>query len=567
MFETVDWPPAEFVEWFLASQSAPYDSRTGKPLFPGVEGGVTFGAQRDILLSAAQVKALAGGEQAGKSHISGGALVMDMLYQVKLALERGVWDEVDGLKYLVAAATYRLTSKEVEQAANTLRRMGFRDGRDMEVHVSESDNASRLVFLGMPKSPPLTVRIDTLPTGNVERLAMNAYRGVVLAEGAQSSERAYEKLLGRVTPKQGWLLLSGTFEQEAASPWYRDLLSRSFDAKAALEEWEGGGRLGPRPPEPEVDVYAHPSWENKFWYPLGWDDPKIVQKRNTLPPEEFWERFGGRPARSRHVVMRYADSRYQVRERGVGVNGYVKGEPVHLWIDPGYGHATAVVAVQYGGESDEECWVIDIVYRKRRHLWTVVEECVEKPWAGDVERVVMDYHGGRQATSTGTPPKLEWRTRWLELTGESIPVTDNKVGRMDGTGLHDRALLNTWPVEVAKEQWGEETEPDEHGIKLYFVPGVAGPLFGGESVDGRPYSGEYNNHKFAVDGSGNPIRDEPRKTHDDVITAINYGLFDRFGAKGTRRLRRAGESVAWSPRIRMRIGGARPRSRVLPHLR
>ena len=89
-------------------------------------------------------------------------------------------------------------------------------------------------------------------------------------------------------------------------------------------------------------VFVYPSWDNHVVYPLGRDDPKILELVSTLPPDVFARRIGADLRVLTGLVYPEFDDRKHV------VNG-VRPARCFVSIDPAYGSAASIHFYDWDG--------------------------------------------------------------------------------------------------------------------------------------------------------------------------------------------------------------------------
>ncbi|MDX9738732.1 MAG: hypothetical protein RBT53_11365, partial [Azonexus sp.] len=480
--QLIDWPDEKFIDTVLSKLEAPrgpdrIDPETGEVIVGEKlwDRGLRLqGNQRKVLISRARFKQVAGGWRAGKSVVSALAIFLDMMWRVFV---RGVRNDLWG----VLADTYGMATEEMRHLSRFLTEAGIH--HDMKTPENQSWKLT---------VPGWGVEVRTLTASDVTKIASRPYRGIVMAEAAQTVEAAWVNARGRVTETRGWVLLSGTFEA-TKGPWYHQL----------AESWSKPGALG--------EFYSLPTWENLVIYPGGREDPEILDAESSFPPAVFLEKFGGVPVKRSDIAMVGADERWQVRHRYPHLKtSYDPEQPVYLFSDPGIAHAYAVFAVQFVGQGLDRrkmgavAWVIDAIYRWNRSAQEIIAECAARPWAPNVETIVMDF-AARQRRAEGPPIIEQWAKGWRELTGQALHIVANPVPLQAGYDIHKRALLNTWPEDEANRMFNSDGKlrqfVDPDGPRLYFDPIAAAPMFGG-MVDGVQYAGEYNLHRMKKNREG-----------------------------------------------------------------
>jgi len=450
----------------------------------------------------------AGGWRGGKSFVGAVRIYIDFCWRVG---ERGVTNDLWG----VLADSYSMAQEEMRHLDRLL------SEADIPHDFKTPENAAwKITF------PAWTAEIVTLTASDVSKIASRPYRGVVMAEAAQTVYTSFENAMGRVGETRGWVLLEGTFEN-TKGPWYAQM----------ADAWSKPGALG--------KFYSLPSWENLVVYPGGRDDPEILAAEKRFSPSVFLEKYGGQPTKRSDLVMPYADERFHVAHRypNLGMS-YEPERPVYLFSDPGTTHAYSVVPCQMW---ENVVWAIDIVYRWGRTADQIIAECAAKAWAPNVQMAVMDF-AARQHRAEGPPIIEQWAAGWRKHVGQTLEIVANPVPLHAGYDIHRRALLNSWPEDEAQRTFNHDkklrqvTDPD--GPRLMFSPDASQPLFGGH-VDDQDYAGEYNLHRNKRNREGTITAEDPIPVDDDAIKAISYGLVWWFNHSGQGHKRQYGGFIPW----------------------
>jgi len=392
--------------------------------------------QKSILESTYRFNLVAGGEQAGKSLIAS-----------KYLLARFSETEERGLYWLVAA-DYERTRAEFEYLLQDFSTLGILKEASKRVdpgHLTLADGT----------------RIETKSAKDPRTLAMRAPNGILGCEASQLDLETFFRLRGRCAPKRGWLFLSGTFEGSLG--WYPQMFTA----------WASGA-------EKDARAYSLPSYTNTHLYPGGRDDPEILRLQETSSDDFFMERIEGKPSPPRGLV--FPEFRPDAHIREVE---YEKGEPVHIWMDPGYAGAYALVAVQV---VDDQIRVIDEIYEQ-----------------GLVTEEIIDI-AGTQHQAMAAPTEV-----WMANTG--LYLSSQKIKINEGT-----ERLKGWL----------KIDPKTHAPRIVFHPKCHGILseFG---IVPNPFDGQTKAYRWKTDREGNIVGEIPEDKYNHGIKAVIYGLIDRFG--------------------------------------
>ena len=512
--QLVDWADPGFIDAVLSKHPSPKGPDridemgrviVGEKLWPS--GIRLHGNQRKIIRSRGRFIQVGGGWRGGKSFIGALKVYVDVVWRIGY---RKVTDDLWG----ILADAYSMATEEMRHLDKLLSEGGI-----IHDFKTPENQAWRITF------PGLKAEIVTMTASDVTKIASRPYRGIVIAEAAQTIYAAFENSIGRVSETRGWVMLEGTFES-TKGPWYYQL----------AEAWKKPGAMG--------KFYSLPSWENLVVYPLGRDDPEIRAREKTMAPATFLEKYGGEPVKRSDLAIPYANERFQVAHRYPYLgSSYDPERPVVLYSDPGTAHAYAVWAVQFWGEGPRRdqmgfvTWVIDAVYRWGRDAQDIIAECANRPWAPSVYLNVMDF-AARQRKAEGPPIIEQWAKAWPELTGNRLSVIANQVPLAAGYDITKRALLNAWPEDEANKAFNGDGKlrqmTDPYGPRLMFDPAAAAPVFGG-LVDGVEYAGEFNLHRMRKNRDGTVTTDDYIDMDNDGIKALNYGNHWHYGPAGDRQ--------------------------------
>lgn len=307
---------------------------------------------------------IAGGERAGKSYSAANELIARHHL---------------GTLFWIVAPDYKLCRPEFQYLVDYFSRLDAIERLTMP--VSQFQPMSMVLKGG--------IKIETVTARDPQKLAGQAPDGILACEAAQLDEEIYYKMLGRLSEKDGWLWMSGTFEHGSYLSWYSDRFE-----KWAMENNEDGAS------------FAIPTWSNRAIYPGGLEDPKIIELRESSPnPEWFLERYAGIPCPPPTAVFKefkiplHVSNEARFRPYRLDAEGNVRkhsetGQPlkweVELAIDPGFNGAYSVLAIQIDGPI---VYVIDEVYRQYTKAEDIIAEVGTREWWPNVKRGVIDIAG------------------------------------------------------------------------------------------------------------------------------------------------------------------------------
>jgi hypothetical protein len=409
--------------------------------------------QADILSCRKRFVLVAGGEQAGKSVVAS-----------KYLVSRFLETEEKGLYWLVAA-DYERTRAEFEYLAQDFASLGILS------EVTKRVDPGRMVLAD-------GTRIETKSAKDPRTLAMRAPDGILGCEASQLDMASFYRLRGRAAPKRGWMFLSGTFEGSLG--WYPQLFS----------SWQLGSE--------DEKSFSLPSYSNPHLYPGGEKDPEILKLKAQASDEFFMERIQGIPCPPAGLVFGEFRADVHVDDRVE----WVPGEPVYIWMDPGYAGAYAVLAVQ---EINGQMCVFDEVYEQGLTTDSIIDIVTNRPWWQDVHSGTIDI-AGYQHQAMSAPAEL-----WMSRTG--IYLDAQKIRINEGTERLKGFL---------------KPDPITHTSRIVFAPGCLGVLSEFGAVP-SPFDGQTRAYRWKMDRDGNIVGETPEDKNNHAVKAAIYGLVSRFG--------------------------------------
>jgi hypothetical protein len=327
-------------------------------------------------------------------------------------------------------------------------------------------------------------RIQSFSSGDPESLAGEAPNVIVMEEAGRQTLEAYYTCRSRRVPRDATLLLVGTMEKSQA--WYRQM----FNKWGAPHKSDGS------------IAYSLPSWSNREFYPLGYDDPKIQDAKRELPEDVFLARFAGLPPKPEGLVFPDFDTQSHVRpihlaERPPDADPFgiylAPDTPLELWMDPGNHHyAILVVAVVNG-----TIYVVDEVCERLKITPEMVQICQNKPWWGQITKLRSDVAGKQHHANESAAEA------WDRLTG-MYPI----MWRINPDVAADRTHVLLRPDPLT-QQPRVVVDPKCRRLIWEFTEGYQ--------------------HKIGSDGDPLELF---RDQDNDAVKAFGYGAVQRFDPVG-----------------------------------
>ena len=432
--------------------------------------------QAKILNCGKRFVQVAGGEQSGKSKAASKWLLQN--FPADLVKNEG---SRDPLLYWLVADDYDGTRREFEYIVEDFTALFGASN----IHASKVVNPG-YIEIKVPNERGMGIRIETKSAADPRKLRMQAPNGIIGCEASQLDLETFNRIMGRVAPKRGWVFLSGSFE-EGSIGWFPQIWAA----------WRSGAD--------DRQSFSLPATENTYMYPGGENDPEILRLKADSSDAWFLERIMGVPVPPRGLV--FGEFRHDLHigstdSKDWNYAGYIPGHPITLAIDPGYGHAYAVEVSQ---DIDGRIRWIDEVFERGMITSEITSICLTRPWWKDVTGGTIDI-GGTQHQAMSSPQEV-----WLAETG--IYLTSQKVPINQGTERFKSFL---------------KVDPLSGLPRIVFSPhnkGVLSELGAGPN----PFDGQSRPYKWKVDKDGQVVGDTPEDRNNDGLKAITYMLVDRYG--------------------------------------
>lgn len=316
-----------------------------------------------------------GGERAGKSMVTA-FLAGTRMGPPDITNEES-WKSAPPKLFWLVAPTYLPARVEFKYIRDALHAGGF------IIQESMQENSNQPWSL----TTAWNVRIETKTSYDETKLASFSIHGAIMCEAGAQDYNVLNKLYGRVSETRGFVILSGTLENNY--PWYEKLYAK----------WQA--------PNPDEGVsFSIPSWANRAIYPEGRNDKEIKLLEASTPTDWFQRRYAGIPVKPEGLVIPEFDFALHVKslER-------VEDVPVQLAIDPGK-NAYAVLFVQHIGAIT---YVLDAVYTRGLIVQDVLPLVMGNPLWRYVDKTpaanIIDIAG------TQAPGSKSQVDIWREATG------------------------------------------------------------------------------------------------------------------------------------------------------
>jgi len=429
--------------------------------------------QKDILEAIHRFLLVTGGARGGKS------VVASKVFQKRWPkdMENNPLDgqgDGDPMLYWLIGESYAETEKEFSYISDDLQRI-FGGG---SVKTSKRIDPGEVV-MRLPGERHPRLKIETKSARDIRKMSKDAPHGIIVCEAGQVDFVVLERTQERLVEKNGWALLIGTME--ASVGWFPSL----------APQWASG--------VDDRKSFRLPMYANTTIFPGGRNDPKILELIRTSSDEFISERIEGIPVPPRGLVFPEfrADIHIQKCQQ-------VKGEPVYIWVDPGY--SGSYYAVVVANVIDGQVRIFDEIYLKGKITDEICDIVMGKDWWKEpakygVADIAVHQHQGMPAMYQV----------WLSKTG--LHMATRKVGIPEGIERMKSFL---------------KIDPETHGPRMIIDPSCRG-LISEFGAAPNPDDGQLRAYRWGTDREGNVVGTRPKDAFNDALKAVTYGLVDRFG--------------------------------------
>ena len=476
----------------------------------------------EILLGRKRLKAITGGERAGKSRF---------LAQFQFGMT-----ERDHLYWFVGRR-YEDTDQEHEFLQVLLRSIGayIEPTSKAMPGVQRSTLPGREGWEIRCRAPLAGAVIRSLSVGQTDasNMAREEPRGITICEPGVMPPGTRQKMLSRSAYTldgdfgmgRPWVNAAGTLEDRRAArgEWFRQL----------VEEWKDPRALG--------SSHTIPSWTNRVRFPGGRYDEGIVEMESDFSPGEFAERVAGRAVKSDLLVHPEFERDVHVVS-DVPFEGWPTDTEVQVAIDPGFRNY-AVLAIQVVGET---VFVLDEVRGRRLPPERVIELAQRRPWGRGITRGVVDVAG---RTGVHGPTHSD-EALWFNLAGVSLigfkQNLDWQIERL-ATFFEDPARRVAWAMEHVKAG----RDPEMHEPSIAHCRAWARVFIHERCVW---LIDELLKYSYPQQADGSRESADPQDALNHSIKGLAYFLLGRFGRLGEQPAYQQarvqiGRPANWKPKV------------------
>ena len=344
-----------------------------------------------------RIKQVSGGERAGKSRVGAREALLS------IPRSKLIW---------VVAQEYNTARTEFEYLMEDCLKLGLVKTGDISF---PKEGACQFTTINGCK-------VETKSADDFRKLGMVAPDFVLGCEAAQMSYDAYIRLRGRIAEKRGKMVLTGTMEGSVG--WWPEYIKRG------------------QSPDPEFRSFILPSWSNHIIYPPGeyeitlMNGEKISNVNKEIydlwvetPLDLFMERYGAVPQPVAGLIMKEFSNSIHV-----GNYEYDRDIPVEIAVDPGYGGAYSVLAIQI---KESIPYIVDEIYMQGYTTEDIITIMQQRPWGHSVTNGAIDI-AGKQHQAMEAPIEV-----WQNRTGINLQC---RYVEVEGGIELMRSLLKVNPI-------------------------------------------------------------------------------------------------------------------------
>lgn len=222
-------------------------------------GWVPHAGQAKVVASNARHRVVSAGRRFGKSDLGGHELVPEAFFTY--AQQNVLRDMSKRREFWIVGPEYSDSEKEFRVLYNELKRMGMPFDKPGTYNNPLGGDMHISLFNGL-------YMVNAMSAKYPDTLVGEGLSGVIMAEAAKLKERVWVKFIRpTLADYKGWALMTSTPE---GKNWF-------------YKAWQAGQ-------DPNRKAWASwrmPAWINNHVYPLGEDDPEILDLRADMSAESF----------------------------------------------------------------------------------------------------------------------------------------------------------------------------------------------------------------------------------------------------------------------------------------
>lgn len=231
-----------------------------------------------------------------------------------------------------------------------------------------------------------------------QNLVGEALKGVVMAEAAKMRPTIWPKYIRPMLadyardPVPSWALFNSTPE---GKNWFYDIYMRGISTAQEDEEWWG---------------IRMPSWSNNHLFPLGRQDPEILEMERDMTSELFKQEVEA-------DFSEYAGRVYKdfSEESHVGDYGYNPRWPLAVATDYGFTNPNVALFIQW--DIWDNVWVVAEYYRTNRTSEEFARDVLEDSVLGPLVQNAKFLFGDPEDPGATETLSNKWKVQKMSNTG------------------------------------------------------------------------------------------------------------------------------------------------------
>jgi hypothetical protein len=290
--------------------------------------------QRDVHFTPARFKVTRCGRRWGKTMFGAHEAEPNVLVPCPMTGEPQIgW---------IVGPNYTDAEKEFRIVYDTMRRMGV--DKDAIRFVSNSDSGA--MHIKTSWGAEVIGKSAQYP----EKLVGEGLNWVLMVEAGMHKRRTWQSIRPALSDRRGWAAFTGVPEGPSD-----DSLLYAFWTRGESERF------------PTWRSWKKPSWTNDIVFPLGRQDPEILEAELDLTKDEFDRQYGAEFTDKTGVVMKEYDD-----ETHLGDFDYNPAWATYMAVDYGFTNPFVVLFIQVGPFGD-----IRVIREFRRQMLDTDEVCTD----------------------------------------------------------------------------------------------------------------------------------------------------------------------------------------------
>lgn len=333
------------------------------------------------------------GRRTGKSHMGGHRLTVEA---IQAKYRKGLSRTGKRAEFWIVGPEYTDGEKEFRVLYNDILKLGIPMDKPGTYYNADSGQMDLSLWGG-----GFQVHVKSAKYPN--SLVGEALEGVILAEAAKLKPSVWIKFIRPMLADfHGWAFMSSTPE---GKNWFYDVYKRGQD-----------------PADPLWGSKRAPSWCNNLLFPLGRQDPEILDMSKDMSEEKFKQEIGAE-------FTEFVGRVFKRYETETHIGDYLYNPKLPLYIATDYGFTNPNVALFIQVDVWDNVYVIGEYYERGRTSEEFATDLDRDPRLGPLARAATRLYGDPEDPGASTTMSEKFGLTKMGSTGGSLTDRLNLIRR------------------------------------------------------------------------------------------------------------------------------------------